>query len=104
MFFFISGSITGLLPGVPGQLNLTVENPNNFVIDVQALAAGVAGVDPAHASCPTNSVAIAPYQGHLAVPRNGSVNWPLTITLSSSAPDSCQGAQYALSYTGMAVK
>jgi hypothetical protein len=102
--FFISGNISGLAPGVEKHLALTITNPHNAVIDVQSLGATVTGVDPAHSSCPGSSVTADPYQGHIAVAKNGTAATQLPIRLSATAPSSCQGARFTLSYTGMAVK
>jgi hypothetical protein len=102
--FFISGNISGLAPGVENQLAVTITNPHNSVIDVQSLAASVTSVDPAHSSCPGSSVTVDPYQGHIAVAKSGTAATQLPIRLSASAPNSCQGAQFTLGYTGTAVK
>ena len=102
--FYISGTIGGLAPGGSGNLTLTIQNPNNFVIYVQSLNATVTGVDSAHSGCPTSSVTVAPYQGSLPVAKNGSTTQTLSISMSAGAPDACQGAQYSLAYGGTAVK
>ncbi len=97
--FTIAGDVTGLAPGVDRPVILTMANPTMFHIEVMSV--GVTVQDTA--SCPITFSSA--YAGGLIVDPTASA--PASVgflTLSSSATDACQGAQFPLTYTGTAIK
>jgi hypothetical protein len=111
--FTISGSVSGLYPGVWRPIAITFTNPNNHTIYVTSLTVTVSS-SPASCAASTNvEIQQAPLTtSHTAtVPANGSA--PLAAAdrpmirlkdLPTTNQDACKGATFSLSYSGTATK
>lgn len=97
--FTIAGSATGLFPGIPGDLVLTVHNPKNVTIFVNTLDVAKG---PAGGACSPSYLTVANFSGSLSVPANGTSTKSLPIELLPTAPNVCKDYVFALSYTGTA--
>ena len=110
--FTISGSVSGLTPGVLRRIPVTLANPNDAPIYVTSLtttlSTGLGACGPANYEVLQSSASDA---GPILVPAAGSVT--LSGSLESYAPrvrlvdlpvnqDACKGAVVTLSYTGSA--
>jgi hypothetical protein len=112
--FDISGDVTGLVPGVPRPIVLTLSNPNAESIFVTAVAVEIAA-ESTPPGCPSDpNIALDQPSGITAaspvlVPGHGSV----VVTTPPRAAqialverpwnqDVCKGKSFALSYSGSA--
>jgi hypothetical protein len=98
--FRITGSAEGLLPGIPGRLNVTVRNPYRVAIRVTAIRVSARNVG----SCPGESLEPAPLRRPVVVPARATRRVVLPISLAADAPNACQGASFRLVFSGRAVK
>jgi hypothetical protein len=99
--FLVSGDVDGLAPGVTRTLSLELSNPNDGAISVQSLTVAVGdGRD----GCPGANVGVGPWTGPVFVPRGGTAEVSLPVTMLASAPGACQGSTFSLTYGGSAVK
>lgn len=99
--FSISGSVAGLYPGASLPLALTVSNPEPFTLVVTSITTSVGS----HAAaCPASDANVTSFAGALAVPAHAEAQVVVTATLLHVAPDACQGATFAFSYSGLATK
>ena len=112
--FRISGDVSGLVPGVPADVPLTLANPNAQPIRVTRVRAEIApDSDPpgclsaSHVALeqPTGITSDAP----TAVPAHGTVvlrTYPsaprITLLATASNDDACKSTSFALAYTGSA--
>jgi hypothetical protein len=99
--FGITGGVSGLYPCDVAQLPRTVTNRKPFPISVTSISTSVAQASP---GCLAGYLSVSAFTGHLTVPATGNATATVTATLSHAAPDACQGATFALTYTGQAVK
>ena len=99
--FIVSGQVENLRPGGSRPMVLTVRNPNSVGIRVTSLTVRAGA---ASAACQASSLTLPQWTGSLVVPKNGSATLTVQVSLQSSAPDACQGAQWPLTYGGTAVK
>jgi hypothetical protein len=99
--FTISGAVTGLVPGRPATLRLTVTNTDAQAIQVRAVSATAQSAGP---SCPGNLLDIAAYAGtpQTIVAGHGKAVVELPITLSAQAPNACRKVSFPLTYTARA--
>jgi hypothetical protein len=117
--FTISGSVSGLAPGVSVPLNLTLSNPNKKALAVTGLGVTIQGVTrtsdaTAHnLPCGPTDYAVTQYGGPypLTVPAKGSASlsglgvpssaWPrVTMLDRPTNQDGCKGASLTLAYSG----
>lgn len=99
--FGIGGSVGGLYPGDSAQLVLTVTNPQHFAIAVTSITAAVG---TPRAGCDATNLTVGAFSSNLTVPAGGHASVQVPVTLASAAPDSCQGAEFPLTYSGLAHK
>jgi hypothetical protein len=99
--FRISGDVDGLFPGASVPLTLSIQNLNNFNIDVQSIAVDVSN---ASGACTASVLTVEPFHGSLIVPKDGVASTNLNVRLDASAPMDCEDATWPLVYTGTAVK
>ncbi len=99
--FTISGTTTGLAPGVTRPLNLTISNTQNFDIIVQTVTVTVGS---AGAGCPGSNATATGFSGSLTVPKNGTAPLVLSIRMVANAANACQGKTFPLTYGGTGVK
>ena len=112
--FRISGDVSGLVPGVPADVPVMLENPNGQLIRVTSVRAEIApNSDPpgcasaSHVSLeqPTGvtSDAPVPVPAHGAVVLRAYPSAPRITLLATAADDvACKGASFVLAYTGSA--
>lgn len=114
--FAVSGTVSGLAPGVTTPMPLRLQNPNNQPILVQTLTVTATG---GSLTCPNNLVLLgsagSPSSGSISlslrIAANGSTS-PTTapldpqfpVKLSPNAPDACQSFTWSLKYSGTAVQ
>lgn len=114
--FTISGSVTGLAPGLSQPLNLTLSNPNKKALSVSNLGVTITQVTRAAGvtmPCGTGDYAVTQYAGPypVTVPANGSISlsqltvpssvWPKVTMLNRPVnQDGCKGARLTLTYSG----
>ena len=98
--FRITGSAEGLLPGMPGRLNVTVRNPYRWPIRVTAIRVSVRDAG----ECPAGNLRPALLRRALVVPARATRRVALPISLAADAPNACQGARFRLVFSGRAVK
>ena len=91
----VSGSVVGLLPGVPATLLVTVSNDDSAPAVVVHLGVEVAGGGTA--TCPVSALRIAPWRGRLLVPGRGSAGQVVPVLLSAAAD--CGDVRWSLRYT-----
>jgi hypothetical protein len=99
--FSIRGTATGLLPGAPGDLVLTIENPFGFSIVVHGIA-----VLPGNASraCGSNNLASPGLTRVVRVQARSNVTLTVPITLKATSPSSCAGQSFPLTFSGTATR
>lgn len=101
------GSVSGLVPTRTVSLPVTWSNPNSFDILVDGYTVTVPRTTPS--ACPTGSVqtpgkvALAGSK-RVVVPAKKTATTSVAVTMANSAPDTCRGAQYAITVTASAVK
>ena len=99
--FTVSGGVSGLVPGRPATLRLTVTNPDAQAIQILAASATAQSAGP---SCPGTLLDITAYAGtpQTIVAGHGQAVVELPITLSAQAPDACRKVSFPLTYTARA--
>src|SRR4051794_13249787 len=87
--FTLSGSVGGLVPGIPTPLRLTVANPDPQPI---RLTSATATAGKAGSACPASLLTITSFSGtpETIVAGRGQVVIELTVKLSAQAPDACK--------------
>lgn len=97
--FEIKGSVDGLLPTLVTDLDLQVENPHAFAIQVVDVT--IAVDDPAGA-CSRADLDIGPAPVPFEVPAAGERTVTVRAALASDAHNACQGTSWRLRFTGAA--
>ena len=98
----LTGSVSGLYPGLTRQLTVTITNPQTFAVTITQ-ASVTAGA--ATASCGTKYLTAGPVAGlPLTIPTGGAGQVTAPITLTPQSPDACQRVQFPLSFAAVAVK
>jgi hypothetical protein len=99
--FSISGHVVGLTPGAHAALPLRIRNPWPWRIRVKSVAVYV---EPSGHPCPVQSLQIRGFTGSLAVRPRSTRVLVLPVGLAATAPTDCQGATFALTFRGKAVR
>ncbi|MFI5035795.1 MAG: hypothetical protein ACHQFZ_06285 [Acidimicrobiales bacterium] len=99
--FTISGSVTGLYPGVSRALPLTVTNHEPFTIVVILLTTIVKNAGPA---CGSANLRVSDFAGGLVIGPGASSPASVTARMIAAAPDGCVGAAFPLTYVGVAIR
>ena len=99
--FTISGSVGGLVPGIPTPLRVTVANPDSQAIRLNSVTVTAGS---ASSACPASLLTISTFSGtpETIVPGRGQAVIQLTVKLSAQAPDACKKASFPLAYAGKA--
>lgn len=97
----ISGEVDGLYPGGGVALDVTLTNPYRFDLRVRSLEVDVSDASPA---CPASVLVVGPVPSGQRIPGRGATAVDVPIAMLDTAPDACQGATFALSYTATATK
>lgn len=107
--FYISGQVSGLVPGAPSTLPLRIENPNPWPIQVLTLDTGVGA--PAGSPCPASTLTVGKYTytngARISAPARGTVVVDVPVELADSVTQDqsgCPGSSFPLTFTGTAVK
>jgi hypothetical protein len=112
--FRISGDVSGLVPGVPADVPLTLENPNGQPIRVTSVRAEIApNSDPPGCASATHVLLEQPTgitsDAPVAVPARGTVvlhTYPsaprITLLARAADDDACKRTSFVLAYTGRA--
>lgn len=117
--FGISGSLTGLQPGVPQALDLSLRNPYQPGLVVRSVAVAIQNISAPRATpslpCTAADFSVQQYSGGYPLVLSGSSTVTLsglgvapaarpTVTLLARPldQDGCQGATVSLAYTGSA--
>jgi hypothetical protein len=95
--FAIRGDVTGLYPGATKQYLVMLTNPNSFAIVVGEVSVRT---DRGARGCGTQNLSSPGFRGSVLVPSHGSAAVTVPMTMSSKAPNQCQGVQFALTYSG----
>ncbi len=108
--FTIGGSVTGLFPSASRTLTIALSNDDKFDVRVTSLTVRAAD----SAGCSRNYLLFGPstsassgertFDPNLVLPGNGSVTYPLAVSMAASAPNACAQQTFALTYSGTAVK
>ena len=104
-FFYISGSVTGLYPGLATDLPLEVENPN--ASDIQVTSIGVRARSSNRPGCPATNVdlVVHSFSGPpFVVPAHQTVVLDVPIEMPPSVRNACQGATFRIQFRGRAVQ
>jgi hypothetical protein len=93
---------TALFPGGTADITVTVDNPNDFAVEVQSfMAANRVIVDPAHAEgCSPLNVVVVPRTGlaeRVAANDTHRFTVESSVEMHENAPEACQGATFGIS-------
>jgi hypothetical protein len=93
---------TALFPGATASITITVDNENDFAVEVQSFtAAEKVTVDPAHAQgCSPLNVKVVPQKGlEERVEANDTHKFTVegSVEMLETAPEACQGASFGIS-------
>jgi hypothetical protein len=93
---------TALFPGGVASIVVTVDNPNDFAVEVQSFtAAKKVTVDPAHAEgCSPLNVVVVPQKGLTErIEANDTHKFTVegSVEMKENAPEACQGATFGIS-------
>jgi hypothetical protein len=97
--FVLSGRVEGLWPGARVPIEVTAENPYRFDIVIDSLHVGVSAVS---ASCPASVLHVSSLVGEVRIAARSQGTIELEVSLDSEAPNECQSATWALTYTATA--
>lgn len=89
----VSGDISGLVPGRPGVLRVTIHNPADEAQVVRNLDVAVSG----GGACGPGGLSVSGWGASLTVPASGSAARDLPVTVRSDAV--CVGVTWRLAYT-----
>jgi len=99
--FPISGSITDLVPGQERTLLVQLTNPNPFTVSVNAISVRATA---ATAGCSVANLSIQPLPAPVLVDGSASGAAGIPIELIATAPDTCQGATFPLTFSAEVTK
>src|SRR6266566_5386681 len=99
--FSITGHVDGLMPGSRLPLVLRIRNPWPRRIRVTSVGARIAA---SGRPCPLGNVKVSGFRGSLAVGPRSTRTLVLTASLRAGAPAACEGATFALTFYGKAVR
>lgn len=94
--FPVSGSISDLVPGQQRDLVVLLTNPNPFTVSVNQVKVNATA---ASAACGVANLSISPLPAPVLVPGSSSGTAGIPVMLIASAPDSCQGATFPLTFS-----
>jgi hypothetical protein len=99
--FSIAGHVDGLQPGAQASLPVRIRNPWSWSIRVKSVSAQI---DASGRPCPVRNVWVRSFRGSFKVPPKSSRTLVLLAGLRATAPKVCQGATFALTFRGRAVR
>jgi len=105
--FSISGDVSGLFPGASRPLVLTFTNSNNFAIKITSMEVAAATSDKG--GCGASNLITPSFRDDprsmtddIIVPAKKTASHTFQVRMTASPANACQGATWALSYTGQA--
>jgi len=93
--FTLSGSVDGLYPGSTVELAVVVQNPQPFRLEVNTADVSVGD---ASSACNAANLVAQGFAGSVEVNPNATAAVPVELHLLDTAPDSCQGAAFPLTF------
>ncbi|MBC9734956.1 hypothetical protein [Nocardioides marmotae] len=100
--FTVSGGVHNLYPGAQRRAVLRIKNKRPFAIQVRRILVTVTSTNKP--GCPRSMVKSPGWAGSVRVPRGKTRVVRVPIRMRAVAPQACQGAVFALRYTGRAVR
>ena len=97
------GSITNLWPGAVKKMTITVKNPYPKAIVVKKIAAKVGTGTGSFGTCAASVLRVKVWKGKVTIKPRKTKRFLLVATMLASAPNSCQGTRFPLTYTVKAV-
>jgi hypothetical protein len=97
--FSIAGNVAGLYPGRTLPLVLSVTNSQASAITVTSILTTVGN---ASSVCTAKYVKVTHFAGHLHLGPKKTAKTTVKVTLLHSAPNRCQDAVFAFTYSGQA--
>ena len=97
----IAGEVDGLYPGASATLQAEVANPHPFPIEVTSFDVAVSD---ASALCPASALEIGSAGTGVVIDPGETGLVPIEVEMARSAPESCQGATWPLSYVATVVE
>ena len=97
--FVLSADFRGLYPNADVVVPVSVYNPQRYDLAVHAATAIVSDAVP---RCPATNVIAQSFSGDLVVPSHTTSIVPVRMQMLASAPDTCQGAVFPLTFDARA--
>jgi hypothetical protein len=98
--FKVTGSVEGLLPGVPGFIPVKVRNPYRRPMTLVSVTARVRN---ANERCTRWNLEVRPFRGRLRIPRGRTRVARLRVRMPLTAAPECRGAKFPLDFRARAV-
>jgi hypothetical protein len=95
--FTLTTSYTGLYPNADASVPVTVHNPAAYDLAIHTAAVRVGDASP---GCPATNLEAFSYSGDVVAPSHQDATITIRMHMLASAPDTCQGATFPLSFTG----
>ena len=94
--FTLSVSFVGLYPNADLDVPVAVQNPQSYALAVRTATVAVGDASP---QCTRTNVTAQSFVGDVTVPAGQSSTIPIRMHMLASAPDTCQGATFPLTFT-----
>jgi len=94
--FTLTTNYTGLYPDADVTVPVTVHNPKAYDLAVHTAAVRVGD---ASAGCSAGYLEASSFSGDVVAPAHGDATIPIRMHMLASAPDTCQGATFPLSFS-----
>ena len=98
--FLMSAHFSGLYPNADLTAAVSVHNSQTYAIAVQAATVIVKDAGP---DCLAENVIADSFSGDIVVPARGEADVPVRMQMLASAPDTCQGAVFPLTFAAQGV-
>lgn len=93
--FTLTADYVGLYPNADLLAPVSVHNPLDYAIAVHTADVAVGGASP---TCPASNLVASSFSGDVTVPAGGDATIPIRMQMPASAPDTCQGAVFPLTF------
>ena len=97
---FRSGTVDGLFPGATRTLMVHVDNPSNSPLDLTGITTKAIS---SNQGCDPSVLAFDDSNVRKTIAPHSSVEVPVQVRMSTSAPDACIGVGFQLSYVGVGI-
>ena len=95
--FTLTTNYTGLYPDADVSVPVTVHNPAAYDLAIHTADVRVGDATP---SCAASNLEASSYSGDVVAPAHRDATIRIRMHMVASAPDTCQGATFPLSFTG----